>query len=179
MDLTKWHAMPTHEFMLNIVDLPNAEFTRAQRRMRNKSVPHERIWFDRGEGWIQIEHLFVRVYHGYITDGFKSGEYVDRLSEAFWKYRSEPFAIRNKRKIYSYGERAGWVYATRGRTSGTSCIIASFGFLSDWAKMGQRTEEHYDTSVRFRDCSRNRSLDDVAKWAEGAKIVEPPYNRVR
>ena len=43
--------------------------------------------------------------------------------------------------------------------------------------MGNRTEEHYDTSVSFRDCSGKRTLDDVAKWLEGAKLVEPPYNR--
>ena len=179
MDLTRWHAMPPHEFMLNIVDLPNAKVMGAQRRVRDKGVPHERIWLDGGDGWIQVEHLFVGVYHGYITDGFKSGDYADRLTEAWWQHRGEPFEVRDKRKIYSYGERAGWVYATRGRRSGTSCIIASFGLLSDWAKIGQRTEEHFDTSVRLRDCAGKRSLTEVADWVESAKIVEPPYNRAR
>ena len=37
MDLSSWHAMPPHDFMLNIVDLPNAEFTGAQRRVRDKA----------------------------------------------------------------------------------------------------------------------------------------------
>ncbi len=119
------------------------------------------------------------VYHGHITDRFKSGHYADRLAAGWWQHRSEPFAIRDRRKIYSYGDRAGWVYATRGRTSGTSCIIARVGFLSDWAKIGQRTEEHFDTSMSYRDCSGKRSFDDVVTWVNGAKIVEPPYNRVR
>ena len=179
MDLTGWRSIPPHEFMLNIVDLPNVTVMGAQRRVRDKGVPHERIYFDGGDGWIQVEHLFVRVYHGYITDRFKSGEYADRLAEAWWKHRGESFEVLDRRKVYSYGERAGWVYATRGRASGTSCIIASFGLLSDWAKMGQRTEEHFDTGVRIRDCAGKRSLTEVAGWVEGAKIVEPPYNRVR
>ena len=71
------------------------------------------------------------------------------------------------------------VGAVRGARTGTSCIVSQFGFLTDWAKMGHRTDERYDTIINFRDCSGKRSLDQVAEWLEGAKIVEPPYNRVR
>ena len=50
IDLSQWHSMPTHEFMLNIADLPDAEFSRAERRVRNKGIPHERVWFDNRRG---------------------------------------------------------------------------------------------------------------------------------
>ena len=40
------------------------------------------------------------------------------------------------------------------------------------------TFEAYDTGASFRDCSGKRSLDDVVKWIESVKIVEPPYNRI-
>ncbi len=177
MDLSAWHSMPTHAFMLNIVDLPGAEFTRAQRRTRNKGIPHERIWFDTGRGWMFVEHLLVGVYHGYVTDRLRSRDYADSLLGRFGRSRGEAFEAEERRKIYSYGERAGWVYAVRGRHTGEACILARFGLLSDWAKIGQRTDEHYDTAVSFRDCSGKRSLDDVANWVESAKLVEPVYNR--
>lgn len=179
MDLSRWHAMPTHEFMLNIVDLPDAEFTRAQRRVRDKGIPHERVRFDGGKGSMFVEHILVGVYKAYVGERLLDREYVDGLLEKFGQRRGEVFEAEQRRKIYSYGERGGLVLAIRGRRTGMSCVVSRFGFLSDWAKMGQRTEERYDTLISFRDCSGKRSFEDVVKWVEGAKIVEPPYNRVR
>ena len=179
MDLSKWHSMPTHEFMLNIVDLPGAEFTHAERRVRNKAVPHERAWFDGRRGFLFVEHAFVRVYRSYVTDRLKSREYADGLLDRWGQRRGQVFEAVERRKIYRYGERAGWVYAVRGKRTGESCIVSRFGFLSDWAKMGHLTDERYDTTVNYRDCSGKRSFDDVVTWVNGAKIVEPPYNRVR
>ena len=179
MDLTQWHSMPTHEFMLNIVDLPNAVFTRAQRRVRNKAIPHERVRFDGGKGSIFVEHSFTLVYNEYVTDRMLDRDHADGLLDKFGQRRGQVFEAEQRRKIYTFGERGGWVYAIRGKRTGEACVVARFGFLSDWGKMGHRTGERYDTSVSFRDCSGKRSFEDVVKWVEGAKIVEPLYNRVR
>ncbi|MDE0173214.1 MAG: hypothetical protein OYH76_05240 [Defluviicoccus sp.] len=179
MDLSRWHSMPTHEFMLNIVDLPGAAFTRAQRRVRNKGIPHERIRFDGGEGSMFVEHILSGVYNSYVTDRLQNRADMDRRLDRFGQRHGQVFEVVENRKIYRYGERGGWVYAIRGRRTGETCIVSRFGFLSDWAKIGQRTGEHYDTSITFRDCSGKRSLDDVVKWVNSAKIVELPYNRVR
>lgn len=179
MDLSRWHSMPPHEFMLNIVDLPNAEFSRAERRVRNKGIPHERIWFDNRRGFIFAEHVYTGVYNEYVTDRIKSGEAIDKLLDLFGRNRGQTYAVEERRKIHAFGERAGWAYEVRGRHTSETCIIARLGFLTDWGKMGHRSGERYDTSFSFRDCSSKRSLDDVVAWLESAKIVEPPYNRVR
>ena len=177
MDLSKWHSLPTHEFMLNIVDLPNAEFSGAERRVRNKGIPHERVWFDNRRGYIITEHVYTGVYNEYVTDRMKSGEAIDKLLDLFGRNRGQTYEGGEKRKIYAFGDRAGWAYVVRGRHTSEACIIARLGFLTDWGKMGHRTGERYDTSFSFRDCSSKRSLDDVVEWLGGAKIVEPSYNR--
>ena len=56
MDLSVWHDIKPHEFMLNIVDLPGATLIRAERRVRDKRIEHNRIWFDDRKGWIFVEH---------------------------------------------------------------------------------------------------------------------------
>ena len=48
IDVSAWRPMPAYEFMLNIADFPGAFFTGGERRVRNNSVPQQRIWFDRG-----------------------------------------------------------------------------------------------------------------------------------
>ena len=108
----------------------------------------------------------------------KSGEAADKLLDSFGRNRGQTYAVEEKRKIYAFGDRAGWAYAMLGRHTSEACIIARLGFLADWGKMGHRAGEHYDTSLSFRDCSDKRSLDDVAARLEGAKFVEPPYNRI-
>jgi len=177
IDLSKWQETPVHEFMLNIVDLPDAEFSRAERRVRNKGIPHERVWFDNRRGYIFVEHIYTGVYNEHVTNRMKSGEAVDKVLDIFGRNQGQTYAVEEQRKIYEFGERAGRVYAVRGRHTNETCIVARLGFLTDWGKMGHRTGEHYDTSLSFRDCSDKRSIDDVAKWLEGAKIVEPAYNR--
>ena len=109
----------------------------------------------------------------------QSGESTARLSERWWKHRSEAFGVEGKQKVYSFGDRGGWVHATRGRRTGTACIIARVAFISDPGKTAARTSEHYDTGISYRDCSGKRSIDAVAAWLEGAKLVEPIYNRAR
>lgn len=178
MDLSKWHDMPTHEFMLNIVDLPGVEMARAQRRVRNKGIPHERVRFGGGKGWMLVEHIYVGLYNEHVTDSMQSREEADRAVERRAERRRLVTSVEQRRKIYAFGERGGWVYAVRVQGTGQLCIAGRFGFLSDWGKMGHRTGERYDTSVIFNDCSGKRSLDDMVAWANGAKIVEPPYNRI-
>lgn len=177
IDVSAWRSMPAYEFLLNIVDLPGAFFTGGERRVRNNSVPQQRIWFDRGKGKISVEHVYVGIYNAYVTDRLKSREYPQKLLDRFSKSRGEAFVAEERRKVYRFSERAGWVVAGRGRNTGDVCIVARIGFLSDPAKTGARVDEHYDTSFSFTDCSGKRSIDDVVNWIEGAKIVEPSYNR--
>ena len=176
MDLSKWHAIPAHEFMLNIIDLPDVKLSRAERRMRDNHIPQERIYFDRGKGGIFVEHVSVGLYNSRVTGRMKSRDRMEELVEQFVRPRGSAFTIEQDRKIYRYGDRGGWFFETRGKTVPTVCIVGRFGFIS---RGKQTTDERYDTSVSFRDCSGKRSLDDVLGWVKGAKIVEPPYNRVR
>ena len=81
-------------------------------------------------------------------------------------------------EIHTSRRRGGWVHATRGRYYGRLCFIARVGFLSRRSKVNRRPHVYYDTLISFRDCSGERSLADVATWLEGAKIVEPSYNRI-
>ena len=169
--------MPTNELMFNIVDLPDAEFTRAQRRVPNNSAPWQRLWFDGGKSWMFVEHIYLQVYNTHVTDRLQSREYADGLLDRFSKRRGDMFVAEERRKIYRFSDRSGWVYAAHGRNTAEVCISARIGFISDSAKTGARTSERYDTSFTFRDCSDRRSIDDVVKWVEDTKIVESVYNR--
>ncbi len=177
IDVSEWHSMPAYEFLLNIVDLPGAFFTGGERRVRNNSVPQQRIWFDRGKGRISVEHVYVGLYNTYVTDRMKSREYAEKRLDRFSESRGEVFVAEERRKIYRFSDRAGWVLAARGRNTGDVCILARIGFLSDPAKTGTQVDEHYDTSFSFLDCAGKRSIDDVVNWVESVKIVEPSYNR--
>ena len=176
IDLSKWHAIPVHEFMLNITDLPDVTLDRAQRRVRDNSIPHEQIWFDDDKGGIIVEHITVGVYSVRVTNRTRTRDHMEADLDDFWQAIGEDFKVEQRQKIYRYGERAGWVYEMRGKRTGTVCIVAQFGFLSPGKQV---TDERYDTAVSLYDCSGKRSFQDVADWINDAKIVEPPYNRVR
>ena len=179
MDLSVWHEIKPHEFLLNIVDLPNVDLHRAQRRVRDKRAEQYRTKFDSGKGFMFVEHFLSARYTENSSEAFRAGESTRKTAEGFWKRAKESFEIEDKRKVYAFSERGGWVYATRGRTNGRRCILARMGFLSDPAKAAQSTYEVYDSGISYRDCSGKRTLDDVVTWLNGAKIVEPNYNRVR
>ncbi len=96
----------------------------------------------------------------------------------FYKNGNRKFAHEESRKIHAYGEHGGWVHLVRTSDIGLTCIFAMVGFLSDPAKPHSHiTDEHYDTSVDFHDCSADRSLDEVVAFLKGLKIVPPGYNR--
>ena len=178
MDLSKWHAISPHEFMLNIADLPDAVFTIAQRRVRDNRLTHERVRIGK-TGAVLVEHFHSGTYSENAVGSFQSGEFARRFAEGYWKRRGDAFSVDASRRIYRFGERGGMVLSTRGQRSGTVCIVSRLAFLSDEAKSAEFTHEVYDTAVFFRDCAAGRTLGDVAAWLEGVKIVEPPYNRVR
>ena len=60
---------------------------------------------------------------------------------------------------------------------GQTCLIDGMVLLSASKRMGFKTAQSYDTGVSYRDCTGECSLDDVATWLEGAKVVPPDYNR--
>ena len=178
-DLSSWRSIPTPEFMLNIVDLPGAEFTSAERRVRDHRIVHQRVWFDGPLGFLFVAHVpAAGGYKKRVTDRFRSAWYARKAAERYWRGAGEPFGIEESVEIHTSRRRGGWVHATRGRNYGRLCFIARAGFLSRRWKVNRRPHEYYDTLIFFRDCSGERSLADVVTWLEGAKIVEPPYNRI-
>ena len=71
MDLSSWRSIPTHEFVLNIVDLPGAEFISAERRVRDHRVVHQRVWFDGPQGFLFVTHVpAAGGYKKSVTDRF-------------------------------------------------------------------------------------------------------------
>ena len=179
MDLSSWRSIPTHEFMLNIVDLPGAEFISAERRVRDHRVVHQRVWFDGPQGFLFVTHVpAAGGYKKSVTDRFRSARNAREAAESHWRAAGEPFDVEESVEIHTSRRRGGWVHATRGRYYGRLCFIARVGFLSRRSKVNRRPHVYYDTLISFRDCSGERSLADVATWLEGAKIVEPSYNRI-
>ena len=179
MDLSPWRSIATPEFMLNIVDLPGAEFISAERRVRDHALVHQRVWFDGPQGFLFVEHLpSTRGYNRRSSNNLRSAWYARKTAERYWRGAGEPFDVEESAEIHTSRRRGGWVHATRGRNYGRLCFIARVGFLSRRWKVSHRPYEYYDTLIFFRDCSGERSLADVVTWLEGAKIVEPLYNRI-
>ena len=165
--------------MLNIVDLPGAEFTGAERRVRDHKIVHQRVWFDDPESFLFVTHISAAGgYKKRVTDRLRSAWYARKTAERYWRGAGEPFGVEESVEIHTSRRRGGWVHATRGRNYGRLCFIARVGFLSRRWKVNRRPHEYYDTLIFFRDCSGKRSLADVVTWLEGAKIVEPSYNRI-
>ena len=179
MDLTKWNPIKPHEIVLNIVDLPKAEVSRADRRIRNNGTHlQQRAWFDGRKGFIHIEHAFSYVYNDRTTFYFQDPETTKKVAAVYCRRAGKTCDTGDARKIHAYGERSGWVRPVRVRETGRECIGAVMGFLSA-DKFHTLPEERYDTGITYRDCSGKRTLDEVVEWLEGLKIVEPSYNRVR
>lgn len=179
MDLSEWHFIPKHEFMLNILDLPGVEHRFSEGRLRHKSFPQHRMWFD-SRAFIFVEHINVGVYRQRTTHKFQSFKFAEEMAERYWNRLNEPFGVEDKRKIYISRKRGGWALATRGRHTGRLCFFARLAFLSQPTKSRMSSsQERYDTGIHLRDCSGKRSLDDVATWLEGAYLVGSGHNRVR
>lgn len=179
MDLSAWHPIKPHEFMLNIVDLPDMDAYAAQRRIRDRRGAWERIRFDAGTSAIFVERFPMRIFAESVTNELQSGEHTRKVAERHWQRNArEGFAVEDRRKIYRFGERAGGLLSTRGTIGGKKCLLGSVGFLSDEHKAAWRTHEVYDVIVHLRDCSGDRTIDAVAEWLEGVRIVEPSYNRI-
>ena len=179
MDLSSWRSIPTHEFVLNIVDLPGAEFISAERRVRDHRVVHQRVWFDGPQGFLFVTHVpAAGGYKKSVTDRFRSARNARKTAERYWRGAGEPFDVEESAEIHTSRRRGGWVHATRGRNYGRLCFIARLGLLAKRWKVNRAAYEYYDTSIVFRDCSGKRSLADVVTWLEGAKVVGSSYNRI-
>ena len=177
--VTEWTAIKPRELVINIVDLPNAEVSRAEYRKRNNGLTvQQRAWFDGRKGFVYLEHLFSYIYNENATFHFQDPETTKKLTARYCQRAKKTCEIVDTRKVHAYGERSGWVRLIRIRETGRRCIGARVAFLSA-DKFHTLPEERYDTGITYRDCSGKRTLDDVVQWLEGAKIVEPSYNRVR
>ena len=175
---TAWRSIEPHELMVNIVDLKGATVQRAEQRNRDNALVHQRAWLDSGLGWLTIEHVIVSRFNLQTTQYFNDPTTAKNYVAKFYKNGNRKFAYEESRKIHAYGERGGWVHLVRTPDTGRTCIFAMVAFLSDPAKLHSHiTDEIYDTGVRFRYCSADRSLDEVVAFLKGLKIVPPGYNR--
>lgn len=181
MDVTAWRDVPVHRLVINIVDLPGAEVSRVRQRERDKQAIHQEAVFDGKDGWLQIQYIVApgMILSQYAAPGYRDGTGIKEWASRFWAQFRESFDHEDRRRIYAFGERAGWAYMTRGRMSDRACLFARVAFLSDGSKGAEATEEVYDTTVIVLDCSGKRSLQDAAEWLGSLKIVPPEYNRLR
>ncbi len=174
---TEWRTVAPREAIINIADLKGASEPRfrlrTERRVRDKELVQQRIYFDVMTGYIGVEHttaFFDYASTRYVND---PGSIKDRIDEFYGKTVRDA-DYEESRRIYSRGTRGGWLHVVRG------CIFAGIGFLDEsnsrlWTEVS--ADEHYDTIVDFRDCSRTRTVDDVEAFLNGLKIVPPKYNR--
>ena len=172
---TAWRDIKPYELVVNIVDLEGVTVQRAQQRTRDNALVHQRATLD--EGAISIEYNIGNFFNVETT------LYLNDLATAkaeiskYHKKRNQKFKYDEARRIHAYGDRGGWVSLVRNKETGRVCIFARMGFLNDRARASWSADEHYDTIVRFRDCSGERSLDDVESFLKRLKIVPPEYNR--
>ena len=174
---TAWTAIEPHELLINIADLEEAALSNAERRGRDNRLVQQRVRLDGGSGRIFLEHSISGYYNERSTrnanDPASSKKGISRYYGKIGRFDYE-----ESRKVYTYGERGGWVHRVRNRVTDRTCIFAQVAFLSDQAKLhGSVTDERYDTVVRLRDCSRKRSLNQTEAFLNRMKIVPPEYNR--
>lgn len=175
---TAWKSVQAYELVLNIADLEGAKVSKAEQRSRDNNMVHQRFRFDDGRSWIMIEHVpsgrFNQTTTQYFNDPATSKEKISK----FYKARNQEFDYEESRKIYAHWEHGGWVHLARSRDTNQTCIFAMVGFLSDSSKLRDSiTDEFYDTGVRFRDCSGDRSLNVAETFLKRMKIVPFGYNR--
>ena len=177
MDVTQWHDIRPSEIVLNIVDLPNARFSRVRQRERDKGAVQQQAWFDERNGWIQIEHVLSGAYSTRTTLHFQDEASLKKRISRFYERRGEPFDFEESRSVRVAYDRSGWVSASRSRNTYRLCIMGLVAFISDSSKTAAVADEHYDTGVFLRDCSGKRSLHEIANFLNGMRTVESAYNR--
>ena len=73
-------------------------------------------------------------------------------------------------RIRRHGSRGGPVAGATDSLTGATCVLGVLAFLSNDTK-NRSSDEHYDTIVRFRDCSGKRSVSEVKDFLNGLRIV--------
>ena len=176
MHLSQWKSIKPHELVINIADLDGIVILEPQSQIRDNEVLHQRAKFY-GGGGLNLEHIQVYYYNLQTTDAMNSRENAKAEADRYYKRRKQRVVYEEERKISS-GDRGGWMATIEVKDTGQTCLLARVGFLGDTNK---RTPigEHYDTVVRFRDCSGKRSMDDVEAFLKGMKIVDSEYNLMR
>ena len=176
MHLSQWKSIKPHELVINIADLDGIVIYEPQSQIRDNQILHQRARFD-GAGTLRIQHHQVYGYSQHVTRQLNNREDAKADVDRYYKSQNRKIVHVEARKISS-GDRGGWLTSVDIQDAGQTCFLARVGFLGDTNKPTP-PGEHYDTVVRFRDCSGKRSMDVVEAFLNGMKIVEPEYNRSR
>ena len=177
----QWRDIPPYEITVNIIDLREVDVWKAQQRIRDNAVLQQQAFIGDGAGRLLLHHApsYTDGVSEHAAMAYQEAALSRKAAVRFWSINGEPFDYEESRKIYNYGERAGWVHMTRSRTSSRRCIIARVAFLSDQAKGSLSPSEVYDSVVSLDDCSGKRTLRETVEWLKNLKIVPVEYNRRR
>ena len=170
--LTEWQEIDPGKLLVNFGALKSAEITWAEQRIRDNHVVHQRVDFD-GRGRMTVEHLRgpYAVFHLRLTRQYNDvPKALSDMKRFLGDYTVHERDLESGR-IRSRGNRGGLVAsATDPTVAGGTCVLGVVAFLSDAAK-NRSSDEHYDTIVRFRDCSGKRPLSEVKDFLNGLRIV--------
>ena len=176
MHLSQWKPIKPHELVINVADLEGIEISNPESRIRDNRILQQRATFDGATGFLRIHHHQVAGYNQHVTRRMNSRENAKTEVNKYFKGQKKKIVHGEARKISSSG-RGGWLMSVDVQDIGKTCFLATVGFLGDTNKIAP-VGEHYDTIVRFLDCSGKRSMGDVEHFLNGMKIVEPQYNRI-
>jgi len=169
--LTEWQEIDPDKLLVNFSDLAGAEITWAEQRIRDNHIVHQRVDFD-GRGRMTVEHLRGpnTIFHTRVTERYNDvTAALSDMKRFLGDYRVYEHNLESGR-IRSRGSRGGLVASAPDTATSETCVLGVVAFLSKAAK-NRSSDEHYDTIVRFRDCSGKRTEEDVKAFLKGVRIV--------
>ncbi len=169
--LTKWQEIEPAKLVVNFSDLDGAEITWAEQRIRDNHVVHQRVDFD-ARGRLTVEYLSGpnSIFTTRVTERFNDvAKALADMKHFLRGYTVHEHDLESGR-IRRHGSRGGLVASARHSTTGGTCVLGVLAFLGTATK-NRSLDEHYDTIVRFRDCSGKRSVSEVKNFLNGLRIV--------
>ena len=165
---SEWREIDPSRMLIDFGKLDGAAVTRTEERIRDNSIIQQRVYF-KGPGFVYLEHLAgaSAVYSLRVTDRHNN---MSKLADKYLSRFNIQEADIEKGRIRKYGSRGGWVGRATEKGTGADCIASRVAFLSR-ADKNRGADERYDTVVSFRDCSGERSLEEVREFLNGLRIV--------
>ena len=177
ISLSNWQAIEPEELVVNVGDLKGATIWDAEYRVRDNHIWHQRAMLGLG-GFVSISHIPSSrvVYNRQVTLRVNDLDYLKQRIERSYSKRGKFVTFEESKKIYRFGRRGGWLIRAYHADARRNCWMGRIGFISEPHK-GDGLSEKYDTLFEFRDCTGERSMEEMEAFLHGMKIVDSDYNR--